>query len=153
MRFPTIVSVLSVGVAMIGCRSDTASSSSQGTSAADAKEAFESPAKLTQVLECRWPVSAITEFCIPERRLNVDFQNLVTYTDVVWQEDLHAKTQSGFDEIWWHANTEGGRATKYSLNAKRGDDYWLLEIGNEQTVQDEPDITPDPSQPRFVGRR
>lgn len=122
-------------------------------SAADANMAFASQDALNLLLERRWPISAINTFCIPERRHNDSWQNLVTDTNVVWEGTLHPNEKTGFDRIYWYATTENGRAKEYSLNASRGEDGWNLEIGNEQTVQKPPKVSPDPHKPWFVGKK
>ena len=119
-------------------------------SAVDAKAGFDSPEALTKLLERRWPVAAIQEFCIPERRHNDAYQNLVSY-GVVWKGNLHQGVPTGFDKIAWYATTKEGRADQYSLEAYRGKDFWLLEIASEEGVEKPPQFSPDPTKPRFVG--
>ncbi len=122
-------------------------------SAAEAKIAFGSPEGLTKLLERRWPISAIETFCIPERRHNEAYQNLVADTKVVWHGTLHANVKSQFDKIDWYATTENGQAKEYSLNVTRGHNGWHLEGGNEQTVQHPPKVAPNPHEPWFVGKK
>lgn len=81
------------------------------------------------------------------------YQNLVADTPEVWKGRLYANTDTGFDRIFWYATVEKGRVLEYSLNVERGDDYWLLEIGSPETIHHPPQVTPDPSQPRFVNGR
>jgi len=121
-------------------------------SAADAKIAFDSPDALTTMLERRWPVSAIQIYCIPERRHNNAYQNLVAFSPR-WEGVLHSGVATGFDKIAWYASTMNGRADKYSLGVYRGEDYWLLEGGSEEGVQEPPEYSPDPSKPWFVGHK
>jgi hypothetical protein len=123
--------------------------------AIDAKTAFGSPEAMTTFLEQRWTLEAIKGFCILERRHNNRYQNLVAGADdpVVWHGSLYSGTATGFDKIAWYANTENGRATKFSLGVERGEDFWLLEIGSEESVKRRPAYLPDSKLPRFVGHR
>jgi hypothetical protein len=123
-----------------------------GLSASEAKKAFDSPQALTAMLEKRWPVAAIQQFCIPERRHDNGYQNLVAM-GVVWEGKLYENVATGFDEIRWYATTVDGRADLYSLGVKRGSDFWLLEIESEKTVQLAPQFTPDPKRRGFVGHQ
>ena len=111
-------------------------------SAAEAKAGFDSPEALTKILERRWPVAAIQEFCIPERRHNESYQNLVAM-GVVWRGNLYQGVPTGFDRIGWYANTKEGRANQYSLEVSRGKDFWLLEIELEESVQKPPQFSPE----------
>jgi len=120
--------------------------------AVDAKVGFDSPEALTKMLERRWPVAAIREFCIAERRHNDAYQNLVAY-GVVWRGNLYQGVVTGFDKISWYATTKEGRADQYSLGAYRGKDYWLLEIGSEEGVEKPPQFSPDSTKPWFVGHK
>jgi hypothetical protein len=123
-----------------------------GISASEAKAAFDSPDALTKMLEQRWPVPAIKDFCISERRHDDRYQNLVAF-GVVWEGRLHQNAASGFDKIAWYATTKDGRAEQFSLGVSRGADFWLLEIGSEQTVQRPPNFSPDPHSAGFAGRK
>jgi hypothetical protein len=109
---------------------------------------------MTKFLEQRWPLAAIQAFCIPERRHNNGYQNLVAGFDgpVVWHGSLYLGVATGFDKIAWYANTKDGRATKFSLGVERGKDFWLLEIGAEESMKKPPDYLPDPNKPWFIGR-
>ena len=66
---------------------------------------------------------------------------------------LYSGELTGFDEITWYASLKEGRADKYSLNVNRGNDFWLLEIGIESTLQAQPNYDPDPGQRWFVGHK
>src|SRR5437870_2666924 len=90
-----------------------------GQAAMRSRASFDSPERLTKMLERRWPVAAIHEYCIPERRHNDAYQNLVAY-GVVWKGNLHQGLATGFDKITWYATTKNGRADEYSLGAYRG---------------------------------
>jgi hypothetical protein len=107
----------------------------------DAKKAFDSPEGLSAMLEKRWPLYAIQRFCIPDRRHDNMFQNLVAY-GVVWEGTLYNGQQTGFEKIAWYATTKEGRADIYSLGATRGDDFWLLEINSEEYVKYPPHYEP-----------
>jgi hypothetical protein len=121
-------------------------------SAAEAKAGFGSPEALTKMLERRWPIAAVQEFCIPERRHNNAYQNLVALGDV-WRGELYQGVATGFDKIGWYATTKEGRADQYSLEVYRGKDFWLLEIGSEKSIEKPPEFSPDPTKPWFVGNK
>ena len=121
-------------------------------SVAEAKVAFDSSDALTKALERRWPLAAIQVYCIPERRHNNAYQNLVAYSPR-WDGTLYSGVATGFDKIAWYSTTKNRRADEYSLGVYRGNDFWLLEIGDEQTLQTPPDYSPDPNNERFVGHK
>jgi hypothetical protein len=121
-------------------------------SAAEAKTAFDSSAGLTTALERRWPLVAVRTYCIPERRHNPAYQNLVAESPV-WKGVLYSGQSTGFDKITWYANTKMGRVKTYSLEVYRGNDFWSLEIGDENTLQRPPDYSPDPTKGRFIGHK
>jgi hypothetical protein len=120
--------------------------------AVDTGQAFSSPEALTKFLEHRWPLKGVQTFCIPERRHNNAFQNLVMEGSV-WRGTLFPNQDSGFEEISWYANTKNGRATIYSLGARKGEDFWLLEIADEDDVKQPADFAPDPKLGEFVGHK
>ena len=153
MKSLSLMAIFGVFVSFSGCRSESDTPQPTVASAAEAMAAFASEEDLSLALERRWPISAIKEYCIPERRNNGYNQNLVTDTDVVWEGALHSNADTGFDVISWYATTEGGRAKEYSLNVQRGADYWNLEIGSERTLTTPPNTAPDPNQPGFVGHK
>ena len=107
--------------------------------------------ELTSVLESRWPLSSVTTFCTPERRHNPAYQNLVVDTDESWQGEIHGDENANFDKISWYSTVVDGKLGTYSLNAQLGDDWWLLEIGNANTLNSPPDISPDSSRLNFMG--
>ena len=157
-----LIYLIVCGSLLCGCRQDSAPSAVANTPTPtptpriDAKTAFASPEGMTKFLEQRWPLEAIKTFCIPERRHNNMYQNLVAGFDgpVVWKGKLYQGIETGFDDISWYANSKNGRATTYSLNVERGDDFWLLEIGDEEYVEKTPpNYSPDPSGPWFVGHK
>jgi hypothetical protein len=121
-------------------------------SAEEAKIAFNSSRGLTKALERRWPLAAIRVFCIPERRHNPAYQNLVAESPV-WKGVLYSGESTGFDKIAWYANIKKGRVDQYSLGVYRGKDFWLLDGGDEQTLQSPPDYSPDPNKDYFVGHK
>lgn len=97
-----------------------------------------SATEITQLLERRWPLADIQTFCTPKNRWNPLFQGLVTDGEQKWEGELYKGKKTGFDKISWYANvTRGGVASEYSLNVKRGDEYWNLEIGDEQTMREQ----------------
>jgi hypothetical protein len=110
----------------------------------------DSPAAFTKSLEERWSLEAIRKFCIPERRHDEAYQNLVAMGET-WEGELYADKKTGFDKIFWYATVKNGRVATYSLNVSRGDDSWLLEnVGREQMGRP-PIVEPDASRPGFVG--
>jgi len=119
----------------------------------NAKPGFNSPEEVTALLEKRWPLEDIRKFAIPERRHNDGWQNLVADTPEIWAGRLYCDKTAGFDSIEWYATTENGRVKEYSLDAIRGKDFWLLEIGSQASVQKPPDIEPNFRAPHFVGHK
>jgi hypothetical protein len=122
--------------------------------AEEAHKAFRSQAELQKLLRRRWPIAAIHTYCIPDRRANPLYQNLVCDGDAKWEGVLYTASDTGFGEVSWYATVVNGRATEYSLNAVNGDrDWWLLEIGSEDSVQKEPDYAPDWHHSWFINQR
>ena len=119
---------------------------------AETRAAFRSPEALTKFLEQRWPISGIQTFSIPERRHNEQFENLGVEGQV-WRGSLFATQDTGFDEISWYANVKNGQVAIYSLGARKGDDFWLLEIADQDDVRQPPDFAPDPKLKEFVGHK
>jgi hypothetical protein len=157
-----LISLILLGCLLGGCRQHSSQTVTpkasplapvaSAVSAADAKVGFDSPEGLTKLLERRWPIAAINEYCIPERRHNDAYQNLVAF-GIVWKGEIHQGVATGFDKIDWYATTKNGRADQYSLGAHRGKDYWLIELGWEGGMQKPPDFSPDSTKPRFVGHK
>jgi hypothetical protein len=114
---------------------------------------FDSPEAVTRWLEQRWSLADIRSFCIPERRHNDAYQNLVITTAQTWKGRLYADTVTGFDRIIWYGTVQEDRLQKYSLEAYRGKDFWLLEIGSPESSGTPPRVAPDPSAPYFTGHR
>ena len=119
----------------------------------NAKPGFDSPEEVTALLEKRWPLADVRRFAIPERRHNDAWQNLVPDMSVIWAGRLYCDQKTGFDSIEWYATTENGRVKEYSLDAIRGKDFWLLEIGSPASVQKPPDVEPNFRAPYFVGHK
>jgi len=119
----------------------------------NAKPGFNSPEGVTVLLEKRWSVADVRKFAIPERRHNDAYQNLVLDTPEAWAGRLYCDKTTGFDSIEWYATVENGRVKEYSLQAMRGKDFWLLEIGNAASVQKAPVVEPDFRAPYFVGHK
>ena len=117
------------------------------------------PAALAAALERRWPLENIARFCSPERRWWPGCQNLVASpmcTDSqekgeVWKGDLFKGAETGFDRIWWYATVCGNRIQAYSLNAKRGEDNWGIEIGTLDTLTVQPQVEPSAKSLCFEG--
>ena len=124
----------------------------------NAKPGFNSPEEVTAFLEKRWPLADIRKYAIPERRHNDLYQNLViSGVREVWGGRLYCDKTTGFDSIEWYANIEDTHTKhslkEFSLNAIRGNDSWLLEIGSPTSVQQPPNIEPDFRKPYFVGHK
>jgi hypothetical protein len=110
-----------------------------------------SPAEVTAALEARWSLDDIKTFCIPERRHNPMYQNLVTDVGETWKGTLYENVPTGFDSISWYGTAVDGHLHEYSLNVSRGDAGWLLEIGNVEAFAKPPNVSPAPSRPGFIG--
>jgi len=119
----------------------------------NAKPGFNSREEFTAFLEKRWPLADVRKFAIPERRHNDAYQNLVPYTPEIWAGGLYCDKTTGFDSIEWYAGIEKGSVKEYSLNAIRGKDSWLLEIGSPDSTQNPPNVEPDFRKPYFVGHK
>lgn len=114
---------------------------------------FDSPEGVTRLLEQRWSLADIRTFCIPARRHNPMYQNLVVDSPEAWKGRLYSDQRTGFDGICWYATVRQGRLLEYSLGASRGRDFWLLEIGSPDTVHTPPHVSPDPKADDFVGHK
>ena len=124
----------------------------------NAKPGFNSPEEVTALLEKRWSLADIRKFAIPERRHNDMYQNLVLDTPEVWAGRLYCYQSTGFDSIEWYATVENGRGKEhslkeYSLQARRGKNFWLLEFGSPASVEKPPNVEPDFRAPYFLGRK
>jgi hypothetical protein len=86
--------------------------------------------EIASLLEKRWPLEAIIDYCTPERRWDTRDQNLVPDEEGIWQGTLHEGQAQPFDKISWYARVSDKELT-YFLNAKRDKDLWWLEIGDE----------------------
>jgi hypothetical protein len=113
-----------------------------------------SPEALTALLEQRWTLERINRFATPGRRHWKGCQNLVAVPvcekngkGAVWEADLFRGSATGFDRIWWYATVCGDTPETYSVNAKRGNDYWLFEIGDLKVLETtQPEVEPSPNQ-------
>jgi len=114
---------------------------------------FDSPEGVSRLLEQRWSLADIQAFCIPERRHNDMYQNLVVDTPEAWKGRLYSDRRTGFDRISWYATVRDGHLQAYSLEAYRGTNFWSLEIGDPETFHKPPQVTPDPSAPCFIGHK
>ena len=122
------------------------------------KPGFNSPEEVTALLEKRWSLADVRKFAIPERRHNDAYQNLVLDTPEIWAGRLYCDTTTGFDSIEWYATVENGHdkqhsLKEYSLQARRGKDFWLLEFGSPASVRNPPNVEPDFRAPYFVGHK
>jgi hypothetical protein len=121
------------------------------------KPGLDTPEQVTALLEKRWPLENVRKFAILERRHNDAYQNLVPSGHQTWSGRLYCDQSTGFDSIEWYATIEKSRGKdslkEFSLGAIRGKDFWLLEMGNPDSVQKPPTIEPDFRAPYFVGHR
>ena len=114
----------------------------------------DSPSGFTLLLQRRWPLESIRAFCIPERRHNPSYQLLVPMPpSPVWEGTLHGGQATGFDRIWWYASVTNGQIYKFSLNAENGTNFWSLEGGMIEKINEPPVVTPDPSTAWFIGHK
>jgi hypothetical protein len=118
-----------------------------------AAPSFDSPEGVTRLLEQRWSLADIRTFCVPARRHNPMYQNLVLDEPEAWKGRLYSDQRTGFDAILWYASVRDGQLIAYSLGVYRRGDYWLLEIGTPKTVSRPALVTPDPSVDHFLGRK
>jgi hypothetical protein len=105
--------------------------------------------RFTAVLERRWPLEKIRRHATPDRRHWNGCQNLVAgfpcangQESTHWAGKLFEGETTGFDEVSWYANVCGGKIDEYSLNARRDDDFWLLEIGGLESLKRAPMVEP-----------
>jgi thiosulfate/3-mercaptopyruvate sulfurtransferase len=118
-----------------------------------AQPGLDSPEAFTRLLERRWPISAIQTYCIPERRPQPLWQNLLAVGEL-WKGRLHVGLNTGFERISWYATVKGGQIKQYSLEVYRGEDFWCLEIGDADSLRMPPIVAPDYSgSSRFVGHK
>jgi hypothetical protein len=119
----------------------------------NATPSFDSPEGVTSYLEKRWSLTDVKRFATPERRHNDAYQNLVIDTPRAWAGRLYCDQQTGFDSIEWYATVANGHVKEYSLEAYRGRDFWVLEIGDPTSAKVPPIVEPDPTAPYFVGHK
>ena len=142
---------------LLGCNSSALTTDSSNDEAATS-ETFGGPSEprkldsaqaVSAILQKRWTMDYIHEFCVPERRHNPAYQGLVT-EGARWEGKIH-EDNTDFDSISWYGNMSDGQLISYSLSAQKGDSYWLLEIGNAKSLATPPETAPDPAQPHFSG--
>ena len=143
---------------LFGCNNSAQNTDSSSENAAitevigshdEPRKELNSADAVTAMLQKRWTVDAIQEFCISERRHNPAYQGLVM-EGPTWDGEIHVG-KTDFDRISWYGNISNGRLVDYSLSARRADNYWLLEIGNMESLATLPETAPDPTQPHFSG--
>src|ERR1700694_2987019 len=61
-----------------------------------ATPSFDSPESVTRLLEQRWSLADIRSFCIPARRHNPTYQNLVVDSPEAWKGRLYSDQRTGF---------------------------------------------------------
>lgn len=158
-----LASTLALFLAVAGCSTQQERSFSVATDwpqsaraavhSQTATPGFDSPEGVTRLLEQRWSLADIRTFCIPARRHNPMYQNLVVDSPQAWKGRLYSDQRTGFDGMCWYATVRDGRLLEYSLGVYRGHDYWLLEIGSPYTIHTPPLVSPDPKAAHFVGHR
>lgn len=110
-----------------------------------------SPAAFTAAIESRWPLATIGRFCSQGRRFWNGCQNLVAIPHCkqkgeIWEADLFKSAETGFDRVWWYATVCDNKIQTYSLNAQRGKDHWVIEIGDLARLAIPAEVEPPPNQ-------
>lgn len=96
--------------------------------------AIRSPRDMNTVLEQRWPLEFIDKWVnnTPPNRIGIQNLTLVP-ADMVWRQEMYEKENHTFDRIHWYAKFWRGEI-KYSVNAKRGESTWTLELGDAEDL-------------------
>jgi hypothetical protein len=149
MRLKAVPILLIWLLIMVGAchRKPAASASAPNPSTTPADGPLTNPAAFTAAIERRWPRENIVRFCSQGRRHWNGCQNLVAsplceQKGEVWEADLFKGSDTGFDRVWWYATVCDSKIQAYSLNARRGNDHWLIEIGDLATFAIQPEIEP-----------
>jgi hypothetical protein len=157
MKLRIILALLLLLVVIVSgsCRQKPATNrAAQQSTPPPAELPLTSPPGFTAALERRWPLQNIVRYCTHERRSWNGCQNLVTIprcekNGKVWEEDLFKGAETGFDRVWWYATVCGDKIETYSLNARRGADFWNIEISTLERLATPPVIEPSPKNPCF----
>lgn len=89
-------------------------------------------------IEHLWSLKRLRAYCVPKNVMPKDVQNLVV-EHLALKTDLFQGQDTGFDRISVYVDDDDGRATyvgkasqtqwhrwTYSLNVKRGKDFWVI---------------------------
>lgn len=88
--------------------------------------------QMAELLRLRWPTNVILAYCKTRPSdSSRGMQNLVTAQ--TWKGDLYTNT-AGLKLVYWYANAEDGKLSKYSINAIIENNWWCLEIGSEASL-------------------
>lgn len=91
------------------------------------------PEQLAHALEERWSMEAIRVACQSSSPTPGYVPNLGARTEG-WEGDLHKDSLSEFDRLWWYAGILPDGTLLYSVNARKGKRFWIVEIGNQQVL-------------------
>ena len=155
LRVISVLLLLLLAGFAYGCqRRTTTSATTPSPSTTPADVPLTSPAGVTAALERRWPLQNIARYCSHERRFWHGCQNLVRIPHCeqngeVWEADLFKGTETGFDHVWWYATVCDRKIQAYSVNANRGSDHWVIEIGVLDSLETPPEIEPSPKNQCF----
>ncbi len=95
--------------------------------------------ELNEALKARWPLNLLRTYCKAIPPTPGSFQNLVALGKS-WEGTLYVDGKTGFDKVWWYASLEGNKLDQYSLNATKGTNNWIVELGNLRTLVHPPRI-------------
>lgn len=96
-----------------------------------------SVSQLDSALRKRWPLERIQRICKVNPPTPGSLQNLVAL-GTVWDGELYGDQKTGFDRIYWYASVRSNRLDEYSLNATKGHQNWIVEIGDEESLSKPP---------------
>jgi hypothetical protein len=113
---------------------------------------LDSSAAFTRLLEQRWPLESIRQFCIPERRWNTMYQRPVLDPPFL-EGALYEGRETGFDKIVWLAHTTNGRVSVFDLAMESGTNTWVLDAGSVENLKTLPSVAPDPHGPSLIGHK
>jgi hypothetical protein len=90
---------------------------------------------LQSYLEHRWSIGRIRDFCRPETRYPPGEQNLVYYSGKTFEGQLYPEAEAEIGQVTWYANVYDGVPDGYSVNVRRGNSRWNLEISSPSLKQ------------------